>query len=144
VDTQGLVLKVVVRLADVHDREGAKLVLADVGAQFPRLRHLWADQGSTGPLLEWIAAEVGWIVEIVERSPRRGFQVTPDGHFERVMLPAVFEPLPRRWVVERTLAWIGRHKRMSNDYQRLPATSEVLVYLTSIRLLLARLTRDQP
>lgn len=118
-------------------------MLADVGPQFPRLGHQWADQASTGPLLDGMAAAVGWTVEIVERSPRRGFQVTPDGHFQRVALPAVFEPLPRRWVVERALAWIGRHRRMSKEYERLPATSEALIYLTSIRLLLARLTRDQ-
>jgi putative transposase len=143
VDTLGLLLKVVVHPANVQDRNGAKLVLAEVRPQFPRLHHLWADQAYTGPLLDWIAAEVGWSVEIVERSPRRGFQVTPDGQIQRVSLPAVFEPLPRRWVVERALAWIGRYRRMSKDYERLPATSEALVYLTSIRLLLARLTREQ-
>jgi putative transposase len=142
VDTLGLLLKVVVHPANLQDRDGAKFLLADVGAQFPRLGHLWADQAYTGALLDWIAAELGWSVEIVERSPRRGFQVTPDGQFQQVALPAVFEPLPRRWVVERALAWIGRHRRMSKDYERLPSTSEALVYLTSIRLLLARLTRD--
>jgi putative transposase len=142
-DTLGLLLKVVVHPANLQDRDGAKLVLADVGPQFPRLGHLWADQAYTGPLLDWIAAELGWTVEIVERSPRRGFQVTPDGQVQRVTLPAVFEPLPRRWVVERALAWIGQYRRMSKDYERLSSTSEALVYLTSIRLLLARLTRDQ-
>jgi putative transposase len=139
----GLLLKVVVHPANVQGRDGARLVLADVGPQFPRLGHLWADQASTGPLLDWIAAALGWSVEIVERSPQRGFQVTPDGQFQRVALPAVFEPLPRRWVVERALAWIGRRRRMSKDDERLPSTSEALIYLPSIRLLLARLTRDQ-
>jgi transposase len=88
----------------------------------------------------------GWtveVVEVVERSPRRGFLVTPDGQFQQVALPAVFEPLPRRWGVERALAGIGRHRRMSTDYERLPSTRETLVSLTSIRLLLVRLTRDQ-
>jgi len=142
VDTLGLLLKVVVHPANVQDREGAKLLLAQLPPLFPRLHHLWADQGYTGPLLDWIAAELGWSVEIVERSPRRGFQVTPDGQFQRVSLPAVFEPLPRRWVVERAFAWIGRHRRMSKDYERLPATSEALVSLTNIRLLLGRLARN--
>ncbi len=86
---------------------------------------------------------MGWTVEVVERAPRRGFVVTADGQFQRVALPKTFEPLPRRWVVERTLAWTSRYRRMSKDYERLPATSEALVYLTGIRLLLARLTRDQ-
>ena len=65
------------------------------GAQ-ERLRYLWADQAYTGALLEWITEQLRWTVEVVERSPRRGFVVTPDGQFQRVALPAVFEPLPRR------------------------------------------------
>jgi putative transposase len=92
VDTLGLLLKVVVHPANLQDRDGATLVLTDIGPRCPRLRQLWADQAYTGPLLDWIAAEVGWNVESVERSPRRGFQVTPDGQFQRVSLPAVFEP----------------------------------------------------
>jgi putative transposase len=143
VDTLGLLLKVVVHPANLQDREGAKLVLAGLQRRFPRLRHLWADQAYTGPILDWIKEQVGWTVEVVERSPRRGFVVTGDGQFQRVALPATFEPLPRRWVVERTLAWTSRYRRMSKDYERLPATSEALVYLTGIRLLLVRLTRGQ-
>jgi putative transposase len=131
----GCCAKVVVHPANIQDRDGAKRVLADLQTQFPRLQHLWAEQGSTGGLLDWIQAALGWSVEIVERSPRRGFQVTPAGAFQQVSLPARFEPLPRRWVVERALAWISRHRRMSKDYERLPATGEALVYLTSMRLL---------
>jgi putative transposase len=140
VDTLGLLLQVVVHPANLQDREGAKLVLAGLQRRFPRLRH---DQAYTGPILDWIKEQVGWTVEVVERSPRRGFMVTADGAFQRVALPATFEPLPRRWGVERTLAWTSRYRRMSKDFERLPATSEALVYLTGIRLLLARLTRDQ-
>jgi putative transposase len=143
VDTLGLLLKVVVHPANLQDREGAKLVLAGLQRCFPRLRHLWADQAYTGPIRDWIKEQMSWTVEVVERSPRRGFVVTAGGQFRRVSLPAVFEPLPRRWVVERTLAWTSRYRRMSKDYERLPATSEALVYLTGIRLLLGRLTRDQ-
>lgn len=142
VDTLGLLLTVVVHPANVQDRDGAQLVLADWGRQFPRRRHLWADQGDTGPIRDGIATELGWSVEIVERSPRRGFRVTADGQVEWVQLPATFAPVPKRWVVERSLAWIGRHRRMSKDDERLPSTSEALVYLTSIRLLLGRLTRS--
>jgi transposase len=144
VDTLGLLLQVAVHPANVQDREGAKLVLAGLAERFPRLRHLWADHGYTGPIRDWITQQLGWTLEVVERSPRRGFVVISEGQFQRVALPAVFEPLPRRWVVERALACIGRHRRMSKDYERLPSTSEALVYLTSIRLLLARLTRHQP
>lgn len=143
VDTLGLLLNVVVHPANLQDREGAKLVLVGLQRRFPRLRHLWTDQGYTGKLLDWIKQELGWSVEVVERSPRRGFLVTPDHQFQRVVLPPQFESLPRRWVVERSLAWIGRNRRMSKDYEALPASSETLVYLTMIRLMLKRLVSDK-
>jgi putative transposase len=143
VDTLGLLLNVVVHPANLQDRDGARLVLAGLQQRFPRLRHLWADQAYTGPIGDWITEHLGWTVEIVERSPRRGFVVTANGEFQRVALPAVFEPLPRRWVVERTLAWTSHYRRMSRDYERLPSTSEALIYLTGIRLLLGRLTRGE-
>jgi putative transposase len=143
VDTLGLLLNVVVHPANLQDRDGARLVLAGLQQRFPRLRHLWADQASTGPIVDWITEHLGWTVEIVERSPRRGFVVTADGAFQRVALPALFEPLPRRWVVERTLAWTSHSRRMSRDDERLPSTSEALIYLTGIRLLLGRLTRGE-
>jgi putative transposase len=141
VDTLGLLLKVVVHPANLQDRDGAQLVLAGLPERFPRLRHLWADQGYTGPLLDWISEHLGWTVEVVARSPRRGFVVNRAGQFQRVALPAVFEPLPRRWVVERSLAWTSRYRRMSKDYERWLSTSEALVSLTGVRLLLGRLTR---
>ncbi len=90
-------------------------------------------QGSTGSLFDWIAAEVTWTVEIVERSPRRGVQVTPDGQVQRVMLLAVFDLLRSRRVVGRARAWSGRHQHMSEDDEQLPSTSEALVSLASLR-----------
>lgn len=143
VDTMGLLLNVVVHPANLQDREGAKLVLVGLQQRFPRLRHLWTDQGYTGKLLDWIEQELGWSVGVVERSPRRGFIVTPDHQFQRVVLPPQFEALPRRWVVERSLAWIGRNRRMSKDYEALPTSSEAMVYLTMIRLMLRRLVSDK-
>jgi putative transposase len=143
VATRGLLLQVVVHPANRQERAGATRVLAGLPRRFPRRRPLWADQASTGPILDGIKEQVGWTVEGVERAPRRGFLVTADGAFQRVALPATFEPVPRRWVVERTLAWTRRSRRMSTDFERLPATSEALVSLTGIRLLLARLTRDE-
>jgi len=142
VDTLGLLLKVVVHAATIQDRVGAKLVLEGLRQCFPRLKHLWTDQGYTGPLLDWIAEHLGWSVEVVERSPRRGWIVTPEQGLEYVTLPKHFEQLPRRWVVERTFAWIGRQRRLSKDYERLPTTSEAFIYLASIRLLLGRLVKS--
>jgi putative transposase len=143
VDTLGLVLRVVVHPANLQDRDGARLVLTGLEQPFPRLHHLWADQAYTGKLLEWIEQELGWSVEVVERSPRSGFIVTPDLQFQRVALPARFEPLPRRWMVERSFAWIGRNRRMSKEYEFLPATSEAWVYLSMLRVMLKRLAREQ-
>jgi putative transposase len=142
-DTLGLLLRVIVHPANVQDRDGARLVLAGLQQRFPRLHHLWTDQASTGTLLEWIEQELGWSVEVVERSPRRGFIVTPAHQFQRVALPARFEPLPRRWVVERSFAWIGRNRRLSKDYEFLPAPSETWVYLSMVRVMLKRLAREQ-
>jgi transposase len=143
VDTLGLLLTVVGHPANLQDREGAKLVLAGLDQRFPRWPHLWTDQGYTGKLLNWIEQELGWSVEVVERSPRRGFIVTPDHQVQRVVLPPQFELLPRRWVVERSFAWIGRNRRMRKAYEALPAKSEAMVYLTMIRLLLKRLVSGQ-
>jgi putative transposase len=143
VDTLGLLLRAVVHPADVQDRDGARLVLTGLEQCFPRLHHLWTDQAYTGKLVEWIEQELGWSVEVVERSPRRGFIVTPDHQFQRVVLPPQFELLPRRWVVERSFAWIGRNRRMSKDYELLPATSETWIYLRMVRMMLKRLAREQ-
>jgi transposase len=93
--------------------------------------------------LEWIEQDLGWSVEVAERSPRRGFIVTSDHRFQQVALPARFEPLPRRWVVERSFAWIGRNRRLSKDYEFLPAMSEPWIYLSMVRVMLKRLAREQ-
>lgn len=109
VDTTGLVLKAVVHAADITDRNGARLLLDKVGEEFPRLQHIWGDMGYRGQVVEWIKEHLGWTVEIV-KQPRRWFRV-PEG--EEVPFVPAFVVLPRRWVVERTFAWIGRYRRMS-------------------------------
>lgn len=145
VDTTGLVLKVVVHAADMQDREGAKHLLEPVKGLFPRLQKLWADQGYTGPIGAWIAEQLGWTVEIVKHTPRpRGMWVFPGQEVDPTVFqrPRGFRHLPRRWVVERTIAWIGRNRRMSKDYEALPATGEAMVYLAMIRVMLRRLAKD--
>ncbi len=140
VDTQGLVLKVVVHPANVQDRLGAKLLLGALGSAFPRLHHVWADQGYAGALGEWSREQLGIELEVVYPWWRQLQRYTPD-----LLAPlgyrAGFHVLPRRWVVERSIAWLGRSRRLSKDYERQPTTSEAMVYLAGIRLLLARLTR---
>jgi len=142
VDTTGLLLKVVVHVANIQDRAGVKLLLTPIKDLFPRLKKVWVDTGYTGTGQKWIAEELGWEVEIVKHAPRpRGMWVFPGQEVDPAIFqrPKGFRHLPRRWVVERTIAWIGRYRRMSKDYEYLPASGESIIYLAMIRLMLRRL-----
>lgn len=120
----GLLLLVVVPAASVQDRDGAKLLRTKARGLFPRLRLIWADGGYAGKLLGWVQETCGWVLEIVKRSDdAKGFKL-----------------LLRRWVVERTFGWLGRHRRLSKDYERLPESSEAMVYWAITRLMVRRLT----
>jgi putative transposase len=145
VDTMGLLLKVVVHAADIQDREGVKLLLEPIKGRFPRISLVWVDNGYTGTGRTWIKEHMDWEVVVVSHPRRpRGMWVLPGQEidwslFER---PKGFRHLPRRWVVERTLAWIGRYRRMSKDYEYLTSSSEAMVYLTMLRLMLTRLAKQ--
>jgi len=126
VDTLGLVLAVVVHAASVQDRDGAKLVLAKLVGQFPRLQLLWADGGYAGKLIDWVQEHCGWVMEIVKRGDdATGFQV-----------------LPKRWIVERTFAWLGRYRRLSKDYEATTESGEAWVTVAMIHLMVRRLAPD--
>ncbi len=123
VDTMGLLLMVLVHAADIQDRDGAKLLLNKVKGSFSRLRLIWADGGYAGKLVDWVLNIHGWTLEIVKRDKGvKGFQV-----------------LPRRWVVERTFAWLGRYRRLSKDYEVLTETSEAMIYACMVHLMVRRL-----
>jgi putative transposase len=118
----GLLLAVTVHAANVQDRDGAKLVLQKLAGRFPRLQLIWADGGYAGQLIAWVQELGGWLLEIVKRPDESRFVV-----------------LPRRWVVERTFAWLGRHRRLSKDYEALPESSETFILIATIYLMLHRL-----
>ena len=122
VDTLGLLLRVVVHPADIQDREGARLLLADISHRLPRLQHLWADSGYTGDLIDWAKRKCHLTLAVVTRpADQKGFVL-----------------LPRRWVVERTFAWFGRYRRLRKDDEHLAKCSESMVYLASIQLMIHR------
>src|SRR6266700_4141533 len=117
VDTTGLVLKVVVHEANIQDRQGVPLLLEPIQGLFPRMKKAWVPHGDLSDL-----SKVWFTYERIKPEPKK---------FRGV--------LPRRWVVERTFAWIGRYRRMSKDYEYLPSSSESMVQLTMIRLMVRRL-----
>ena len=123
VDTEGHVLAVIVASAAWGEREVARWLFDDAAHRWPCLAHVWADGGYTGELGPWLQERYGITLEILSKAPdQTGFAVQP-----------------RRWVVERSLAWLGRSRRLSKDYEHTTAASESWCYLASISLLLKRL-----
>ena len=127
VDTMGLPLSICVTPANnVRDQHGARLLLIGRKLLMPRLKKIWADGAyDLAWLKSWCKKEGSWELEIVERDLQsKGFKV-----------------LPRRWVVERTFGWLSRNRRLAKDYERRVQTSEILIEVATIRLLLRRLAR---
>src|SRR3954449_4369904 len=125
VDTGGLLLAVVVTIAGIQDRDGGVRLLAALRAKFATIAVIWADGGYAGRLVGWAQAVLALTVTIVKRTDDlTGFRV-----------------IPRRWVVERTLAWISKHRRCVRDYETLPAYSEAMVYIAMIMTMSRRLAR---
>lgn len=129
----------VVHPANLSDVRGAKLVLADLATAHPTITRIWADMGYRGTLAAWVADQSGATLEVVARPATRGW-VAPDADVAPDARPlAAFAVLPRRWVVERTFAWLGRSRRLSKDYEGLAATEEAWIRLAMSRLMLRRL-----
>ena len=138
VDTNGLVLATRVHSADLPDRDGGRRLLAEgLGRKLPRLELVWVDGAYTGGFREWAKEEeLGWRVEVPYHRDRQlwryGLEEKPRG----------FRVLPRRWVVERTFAWLSQVRRLSKDYdERLPEMAEAMIYSAMSRLMLRRLAR---
>jgi putative transposase len=153
VDTEGLVLKVKVHSANVPDRDGLRVLLEGAREEVSSLKHLWLDAGYQGRGKRWVEEVLGLSVEIVRRPPKPIPQkvamrwaeewakegVKPD--WEKLLPRRGFQVLPRRWVVERTFAWLTQNRRMSKDYERLCATAETFIYAAMTRLMVRRLVR---
>jgi transposase len=121
-DNSGLLVGAAVHPADIQDRDGAGLVIGVIHDLFPWLRHLFADSVYNGPDLHKTLVKFGdWTIEIVKR--------TATG----------FELLPRRWAVERTLAWLNRNRRLAKDFEATLARATTWVYIASVNLLVRRL-----
>jgi putative transposase len=156
VDTEGFVLRANIHSAKLIDQEGIKLLLQHAGEKFPRLSHLWLDAGYRGEDKGkgWVEKALGWSVDLVER-PRKpapeevlmnwAAEWAKEGSktldWRKLVPPREFQVLPRRWVVERSFAWICHNRRMSKDYERLCTSSEAFIYVAMTRLMVRRLTR---
>ena len=126
VDVLGLLLTVLVTAAGVRDRDGAKPLLWNLRRAFPSVKLTWADGGYAGKLVGWAKTAFKLTLQIVKRP-------------EDLL---TFKILPRRWVVERTLAWITRHRRTVRGYERLPAHHETMIYWAMIAVMARRLARQ--
>jgi putative transposase len=123
VDTLGLLLAVVVTSAAVSDPAGAKLLLRRLGGACKKLRRIWVDGTYRGQLLEWVLQHFPFVLQpVLRRDGQKGFVV-----------------LPRRWVVERTFAWLTQCRRLGKDYEGLVVSSEAMIYIAMTRLMLRRL-----
>jgi len=122
VDTFGLILAVVVHAASVQDRDGGTLVLERMGRRLHRLKIIWADGGYAGRFVTRAKHTFGRVIDIVKRPEVRGSIV-----------------LPKRWIVKRTFGWLGRYRRLSKDYETLPVSSETMIQIAIINVMLHRL-----
>ena len=125
-DTEGNLVHVLIHTADIQDRDGAPLLLAGIVRSFPWLRHIFADGGYAGDKLKGSLAKLGqWTIEIIKRSD------TAKG----------FELLPRRWVVERTFAWLGRNRRLAKDFEQTITSATAWLFAASVQLLTRRIAK---
>jgi putative transposase len=139
VATQGLVVRAAVHPAKIADRDGARWLWAPRQGQLPRVPHVWADRAYSGKTREGIASTLGCTLEIVKPWWTGGRWGWVGPGQEPPLLPRGCHLVPRRWVVERTFAWRRMSRRLSQDDEELPATSEALSYVAMSRLMVKRL-----
>jgi transposase len=118
-----LLLCVIVHSAGVQDRDGAMMLISRLAHRFSLLKHIWVDGAYAGELVAWVYSVLGWTMEVVKRSDTL----------------KKFIVLPRRWVVERTFAWISNYRIHAKDYCHNPKSAEASVYAASVNIMLRRL-----
>ena len=147
VDTQGHLLEVKVTSAATSDLQGAKLLLEPLKSLMPRMRLLWGDSHYGGTLIGWLKEHLEWDVEVVRGLVRTKGSV-PAGEITSVKEPVPssggFRPLPRRWVIERSFAWMTRWRRLARDHEGLPESSEAFIKLSASRRMLSLLAPSFP
>jgi len=127
VDTIGYLLIVVVHAANIYDGRAARFVVPALFLLLNTVKKIWADGAYSGAeLIAWVKEQFDCVLEVVEKRTGKGFQV-----------------VPRRWVVERTFAWLSRYRRLNRDYERNPKSSESMVYIASSRLMLRRICKNR-
>ena len=126
VDTIGCVLAVGVHAANIHDSQGAYPLLKRLFETLPTVRRIWADQAYQGDLVSWVQETFSCELAIVKKTTK------------------AFEVLPRRWVVERTLAWLSRYRRLVRVYEKRVASSVAMIWVSSIHILLKKLSAPLP
>jgi len=125
VDTLGLVMIIVIHAANIRDSVGAREVMRTLKDKYlTGIVKIFADEGYVGELIEWVRIQYHWTLEIVKRTEEHKFKV-----------------LPKRWIVERTFAWISFHRRLSKDYERLPESGTAVIQLSMIRLMVNRVSK---
>ena len=115
-----------VHSAGIQDTNGAYLVINKMAGLFSRLVLIWVDSGYKNKLISWTTEQFNLVMEVIKRNDLEG----------------KFTVLPKRWIVERTISWINNSRRTSKDYEHNTETSEAIVYLSMIRLMLKRLTKS--
>ena len=127
VDTLGLIIATIVHSAGIQDRDGGRYVLGKAKTKEHKKLKVWVDGGYTGKLIIWAKDVLDYDLEVVKRSD---------------INKHVFKVLPKRWIVERTLSWLSRYRRLSKDYEYATSSEQAFIHLAMIRVMLLKIEKE--
>ena len=133
--------------AQRSDQEGAKEMLEPLAERYPRMKLVWGDSHYAGTFIEWLKTHLGWTMQPVRALtvPKRGLLVPEEEQIDwDKLFPKGFRPLPRRWVIERSIAWITSWRRLARDHEGLPSSSEAFIKLSASYRMLTKLAPAFP